>query len=448
MAEEVWECPVGLTKEHAICIDDSDDDGEVEGVGTKVVHALSHHDSSGAAASRFDNNNGVSLYFKNVSKGSADEELISSAENDAVDISYSDNDNDDEATGQQQKENDRHGHRQDNIMCDENININGTPEGNNSVTTKTVEETPNSAKDTPKGTSILAVTVDEKPVAETSSRVGDDVKNDNPFASFAFSAGEASSSTSSWRPSSTKRHRESTVTNKETSQTQSASRGEKDTALANNQNQPSKKAKQSRSIFTKTAPKPKDRVNKTARALQSKQMTQSEIAEAKQNEKIERQILIETWHAFADPSAPIEQQRFQVLIAARIHAQCQEKMVTKAMVRLRTYFNEKDGIHDQDTTIPEQHTVQLIAQAQNQSASRGLTIHALANANPETEIAPLLSSVLFGNVKSKHIVQASHDVLKKFRGEVPESISSLKEITGIGPKLGEILNIVNRRATY
>ena len=77
-----------------------------------------------------------------------------------------------------------------------------------------------------------------------------------------------------------------------------------------------------------------------------------------------------------------------------------------------------------------------------------LTVHSLASSNPETEIAPLLSSVLFGNTKAKQIVAAAKDVLAKFGGEVPESISSLKEITGIGPKLAEILNIVNKRNSF
>ena len=72
-------------------------------------------------------------------------------------------------------------------------------------------------------------------------------------------------------------------------------------------------------------------------------------------------------------------------------------------------------------------------------------IIALAENN---DIAPLLSSVLFGNVKAQHIVQAAQDVLSKFRGQVPESMATLQDITGIGPKLSQILNIVNKRDTY
>ena len=88
------------------------------------------------------------------------------------------------------------------------------------------------------------------------------------------------------------------------------------------------------------------------------------------------------------------------------------------------------------------------ASRSQQTLGQGLTIHNLANADPETEIAPLLKSVLFGNVKSKHIVQASKDVLQKFGGRVPESIVSLKSIMGIGPELAGVLNIVNKVDTY
>eukprot|EP00580_Thalassiosira_gravida_P008786 CAMPEP_0201635448 /NCGR_PEP_ID=MMETSP0493-20130528/7983_1 /ASSEMBLY_ACC=CAM_ASM_000838 /TAXON_ID=420259 /ORGANISM="Thalassiosira gravida, Strain GMp14c1" /LENGTH=143 /DNA_ID=CAMNT_0048107417 /DNA_START=1 /DNA_END=432 /DNA_ORIENTATION=+ len=80
---------------------------------------------------------------------------------------------------------------------------------------------------------------------------------------------------------------------------------------------------------------------------------------------------------------------------------------------------------------------------------RGLTIHSLSTSNPITEIAPLLSSVLFGNAKADQIVRAARDVLSKFGGKVPESAEGgLKEITGIGPKLAEILSAVNRRESY
>lgn len=137
---------------------------------------------------------------------------------------------------------------------------------------------------------------------------------------------------------------------------------------------------------------------------------------------VDMKQLIAKWHAFADPNAPVEQQRFQLLVAARLHARCQEKVVLKTMDRLRSYFNE--------------------------SFPHGLTVHTLAGSDPESDIAPLLSSILFGNVKAVQIVQAAKDVISKFGGNVPESECSLKDITGIGPKLAEVLAVVNRRSTY
>ncbi len=77
-----------------------------------------------------------------------------------------------------------------------------------------------------------------------------------------------------------------------------------------------------------------------------------------------------------------------------------------------------------------------------------MTIHSLARSNPVEDIAPLLSSVLFGNVKARQIVQAARDVFAKFGGRVPELACGLWEIMGIGPLLAEILTIVNRRCIF
>lgn len=159
-------------------------------------------------------------------------------------------------------------------------------------------------------------------------------------------------------------------------------------------------------------------------------------ARRRDGERIERRKLVERWHAFADPDAPIDQRRFQVLVAARLHARCQGPVVRVAMGRLREHFRGRDvGV---DRSVP------LLSP----SSYRGLTVHSLAGADPEGDIAPLLSSVLFGNTKARQIVQAARDVLAKFGGRVPESASGLREITGIGPALAEILAIVNRRCTF
>ena len=177
------------------------------------------------------------------------------------------------------------------------------------------------------------------------------------------------------------------------------------------------------------------------------------------------QECIAKWHSFADPMAPMEQQRFQVLIAARLHVKCHETTVMKAMVRLRGHFQDKrqyddDGSKHDDVDqgedfksetvveVQQQHSSTTPQQQQLSSSVQGLTPHTLANSHAETEIAPLLSSILFGNTKARQIVQASQDILSQFGGTVPESMTGLKQITGIGPKLAEILHLVNGRESY
>jgi len=174
----------------------------------------------------------------------------------------------------------------------------------------------------------------------------------------------------------------------------------------------------------------KQKDNKKTWSIAELQTQSTKTAEGdEQLEKEEhRQVLIKKWHSFSDPTAPIEERRFQVLIAARIHARCQEPIVHKAMLRLREYFANQE-----DT---------------NEGTAQSLSAQCLSQCDPESDIAPLLSSVLFGNVKAQHVVQAAQEVLSKYRGQVPESMTSLQDITGIGPKLSQILNIVNRRDTY
>ena len=96
----------------------------------------------------------------------------------------------------------------------------------------------------------------------------------------------------------------------------------------------------------------------------------------KETERIEevRRKLVERWHAYSDPDAPIEHRRFQIRTSTR-----------------------------------------------GGGGGGGLTAQSLSNADPAVDIAPLLSSVLFGNEKARQIVRAAHDVLSKFGGVVPET---------------------------
>jgi len=394
MSEGVeWERPIGLTAECAICLDDSDDDDEgssgdgrvdVDGDQSKAVSKQKcdsslHHDvvsRTGSAASS---------YFQKKS------ELNEKNEGGHVAST-----NDSEDDGQPKTKN------------------NHTAQDGDNETNRTADD--DNSRNMMTNTAISDVD-DNTTGPSTNEEVV--VKNDNPFASFAFTAEESSSASSSWRPK-----KRPNCSNIKPSHQQR-------TKKKNNAAAPNKQRKTAHSVSSKS---PKNPINPALEAFQSRQLTHSEKDEARQKEKIERQNIIAKWHAFADPKAPNEQQRFQVLVAARLHARCQEPVVKKAMDRLREHFDEKDSLggvscdeaakSEEKTALPgEQPNIpQSAMTSQPQSKCIGLSALSLSSSNPETEIAPLLSSVLFGNVKAKHIVQAAQDVLTQFRGEVPESL--------------------------
>lgn len=129
----------------------------------------------------------------------------------------------------------------------------------------------------------------------------------------------------------------------------------------------------------------------------------------------ERERVLKKWHGLADPSAALEDRRFEVMVASRLHARCQEPTVRKSMKSLR----------DAGT----------------------LTCAAMAQADPEV-LASLVKSLQYYNTKSKHLVQASRELMEQFGGLVPESKDDLLKLTGIGPVMADLLSNVNTRAAY
>lgn len=117
------------------------------------------------------------------------------------------------------------------------------------------------------------------------------------------------------------------------------------------------------------------------------------------------------WHSLADPKAPLQVRRFQIFVAARLHAQCQEPVVRKTMEALREQFVQ-------------------------------LNVDALAQCDPEV-LAVVLSSVQYYNTKAKHLVTASLEIQSRFQGKVPETEALLRQITGIGPVMADLLAFVN-----
>lgn len=356
MIEEEWECPVGLTAEHAICVDDSSSDEEGEHVTTSSNDNLRNNDElrptdGGNTTNRASS---ISSFFK--SGPSLEQAAASGEESRAQTLSDTISDSKKSIA--------------DNNLSDATNETNNKPE-------------PSLPQ-----------------MSENTDNQND--SNSNPFAAFAFKADETPAISKSWQ------------SKKRTLQIPS-----KAAATARSQ----KKVKQ-----VKQAAKQKESKKSWSIGELQTQSTKTEGDEQLDKEE-HRQVLIKKWHSFSDSAAPIEERRFQVLIAARIHARCQEPIVHKAMQRLREYFATRE-------------------EPNNDGTAQSLSAHCLSQCDPENDIAPLLSSVLFGNVKAQHIVQAAQDVLSKFRGQVPESMTSLQDITGIGPKLSEILNIVNQRDTY
>jgi len=131
----------------------------------------------------------------------------------------------------------------------------------------------------------------------------------------------------------------------------------------------------------------------------------------------EQTRIVQKWHGMTDCSAPLEVRRYQVLLAARLHARCQEPSVRKAMASLQTTF------------------------------SNNVTVDELSNADPDV-VANCISNLQFYNVKARQVVQAAQEIKSRFQGIVPEDEESLSQITGIGKCFADLLAFVNTRAKY
>ena len=157
----------------------------------------------------------------------------------------------------------------------------------------------------------------------------------------------------------------------------------------------------------------------------------------------EKMKIKDKWHSYADPNADIETHRFQILIAARLHTQSHDKTVHQTMLKLRTHFGNYDEI------CSKIENIQAPSKELNgcQMKQQELCIDTLSKADPEV-IARILSSVLFANSKSRQIIKAAKDIKSRFGGRIPESKHGLNEITGIGPRLSDLLSFVIKYSHY
>jgi hypothetical protein len=131
----------------------------------------------------------------------------------------------------------------------------------------------------------------------------------------------------------------------------------------------------------------------------------------------EQSKITKKWHSLVDPDAPLEVRRYQVLLAARLHARCQEPTVRKAMMALR------------------------------EAMPQGVTVENMADVDPEV-LATCISNLQFYNVKARQVVKAAQEINTRFGGKVPEDEWSLSKITGIGKCFADLLAFVNTRQKH
>jgi endonuclease III len=207
-------------------------------------------------------------------------------------------------------------------------------------------------------------------------------KKENPFAKFAFAGGGAAvASTASIIGLKERRFFKSFSNNKRTN--------------INNDNNDDRHPKK----------KKMSKVNK-------------EFLKLKDASSDEQDKIVRKWHSMADPSASLEDRRYQILLAARLHARCQEPTVRKAMAVLR------------DLVKPEK-----------------LSVNEIIKFDPEV-LANHITNLQYYNVKAAQIVKAALEIRSQHRGLVPEDEFSLLQITGIGKTFADLLAFVNTREAH
>jgi endonuclease III len=161
---------------------------------------------------------------------------------------------------------------------------------------------------------------------------------------------------------------------------------------------------------------------KKIRASSKNEKKEKEFVKIRDISPEEQIKIIRKWHSMADPLASLEVRRYQVLLAARLHARCQEITVRKAVLKLREHF----------ASLSETKTI---------------TVDEMAKSDPE-ELAIHISSLQFYNVKAKQIVKAAQEIQSRHGGIVPEDEFSLLQITGIGKTFADLLAFVNTREAH
>ena len=157
-------------------------------------------------------------------------------------------------------------------------------------------------------------------------------------------------------------------------------------------------------------------VSKPAKKQKQKQKKDcpKEFIRMKDHSVEEQERIRQKWLRLAtedDTDTTTEDRRFQMLLAARLHARVQEPNVIKALDKLRQRY-------------------------------RPLSVQTLQRASPD-DVAACISNVPYYNTKAKDICIAAHEIQTRFGGIVPEDEHSLLQIRGIGPVFADVLAFCN-----
>jgi endonuclease-3 len=106
----------------------------------------------------------------------------------------------------------------------------------------------------------------------------------------------------------------------------------------------------------------------------------------------------------ADPKADDETQKYQILVALMLSSQTKDEVTFHAMERLKQF---------------------------------GLTVANIANAD-QKELEELVHPVGFFRQKSKHIIQTAIILRDQYESRVPNSLTELLKLPGIGKKMANI----------
>ena len=329
----------------------------------------------------------------------AGESVAAGTEKEVVDLLSSDDDDDDNG-------------REDGAMATEDVPIGTTnDEETNVVTVTSTTEVKDTADHEKIADPLKELSARESTTSNSQSSSGttdnkNNSKSTNPFAMFAF-RGDGSSSASE--------HENNGVGVSPFTSFRGHSSSSKAETMKNRST--NKDVLAEKSGRSKTQEEEVD----DQKQKQKKKQQQKPWVKMKDYSVVEQERILQKWHSLVDPSAPLEDKRFQMLVAARLHARCQDKAVRKAMQELRNFF---------ETT-----------------KASTLTVQTMAKISPD-DFVPAIQNLQYYNTKAKHLVLAANEIQCRFDGLVPETEHSLKQITGIGPVMADLLAFINTRLRH